>query len=283
MSAVATSLADNGGLNLGRVGIWLNDPANWWGPNGLLAHIREHVLYTLIAVVIAALIALPLGLWVGHTGRGVLAVAGLANGLRAVPALGFVVLLVIWLSPKIHTAPTIAGLVPAGAFPYFVAVEIVLIVLAIPPILTSAYAGVQNVDPAVRDAAKGMGMTSGQVVRRVEVPIALPLIMSGLRSATLQVIATATVAAYAPFLGGLGRIIVDGTQTINDPHTGYPAMVSAGIVVAVLAVLADLALIGLERLVVSRGVSERFSRRARRGMSATVTSETVAPETAALA
>src|SRR5262249_4127120 len=196
-----------------KVGVWLNDPDNWWGPNGLLVHLREHIYYTLIAVVIAIVIALPLGLWVGHTGRGVLGVAGLANGLRAVPALGFVVLLVIWLSPKIHIEPTIPGLVPDGAFQYFVPVEIVLIVLAIPPILTSTYAGVQNVDPAVRDAAKGMGMTGGQVVRQVELPIALPLVMSGIRSAPPQVIPPATIAADPPFLGGLGPLSRGGTQT----------------------------------------------------------------------
>lgn len=259
-----SALADDNSLDFGRVGIWLNDPSNWWGPSGLLVHLREHIYYTLIAVIVALLIALPLGLWVGHTGRGVLLVAGLANGLRAVPALGFVVLLVIWLSPKIHAQVTIPGLVPVGAFQYFIPVEIVLVVLAIPPILTNTYAGVQNVDPAVRDAARGMGMTGGQVVRRVELPIALPLIMSGIRSSTLQVIATATIAAYAPFLGGLGRLIIDGVQTINDPHSGYPAMVSAGITVAVLAVVADLVLVGLERLIVSPGVSERFSRRAGR-------------------
>ncbi|HEY3716033.1 MAG TPA: ABC transporter permease [Jatrophihabitantaceae bacterium] len=263
MSALAAALADgDNGLDFGRVSVWLNDPANWWGQNGLLVHLREHVYYTLIAVIVALLIALPLGLWIGHTGRGVLAVAGLANGLRAVPSLGLVVLLVVWLSPKIHaTSTTVPGLVPLGALPYFIPVEIVLVVLAIPPILTNTYAGVQNVDPAVRDAAKGMGMTGVQVVRKVELPIALPLVVSGIRSATLQVIATATVAAYAPLLGGLGRLIIDGTDTLNDPHSGYPAMVSAGIVVAVLAVVADLALIGIERLIVSRGVSERFSRR----------------------
>lgn len=252
---------DSGNLDFSRVGIYLNDPANWWGPNGLLVHLREHVYYTLIAVGVALIIALPVGLWVGHTGRGVVAVAGLANGLRAVPALGFVVLLVIWLSPKIHATTTVPGLVPSGAFPYFVAVEIVLIVLAIPPILTNTYAGVQNVDPAIRDAARGMGMTGAQVVRKVEFPNALPLIMSGIRSSTLQVIATATVAAYAPFLGGLGRLILDGKDVINDPHSGYPAMVSAGILVALLAVVADLLLVGLERLTVSRGVSGRYSRR----------------------
>jgi len=256
------ALASSGdGLDFGRVSVWLNDPANWWGPNGLLVHLREHVYYTLIAVVVALVIALPLGLWVGHTGHGVVAVAGLANGLRAVPSLGFVVLLVIWLSPKIHATTTIPGLVPTGSFQYFVPVEIVLVVLAIPPILTNTYAGVQNVDPAVRDAAKGMGMTGSQIVRKVEFPNALPLIMSGIRSATLQVIATATVAAYAPFLGGLGRLILDGVDVINDPHSGYPAMVSAGILVAVLAVVADLVLIGLERVVVSPGVSGRVARR----------------------
>ena len=251
--------AAEGNLNFSRLGVWLNDPANWWGPNGLLVHLREHVYYTLIAVLVAVIIALPLGLWVGHTGHGVFLVAGLANGLRAVPSLGFIVLLVIWLSPKIiNVTPTIPGVVPEGSFPYFVAVEIVLVVLAIPPILTNTYAGVQNVDPAARDAARGMGMTGSQVVRKVEFPNALPLIMSGIRSATLQVIATATVAAYAGFLGGLGRLIIDGIQQINDPHNGYPAMVSAAILVALLAVVADLLLILLERLVVSPGVSQRF-------------------------
>jgi osmoprotectant transport system permease protein len=259
---IVTALADSGGnLDFGQVGVWLNDPANWWGQNGLLVHLREHIYYTLIAVIVALVIALPLGLWVGHTGHGVVLVAGLANGLRAVPSLGFVVLLVIWLSPKIHSEATIPGLVPTGAFPYFIPVEIVLVVLAIPPILTNTYAGVQNVDPAARDAARGMGMTGAQIVRKVEFPNALPLIMSGIRSATLQVIATATVAAYAPFLGGLGRLILDGVDVINDPHSGYPAMVSAGILVAVLAVVADLVLIGVERVVVSRGVSGRFSRK----------------------
>ncbi len=253
-------LADSG-LNFDRVGVWLNDPANWTGANGLLARLREHVAYTLVAVLIAFAIALPLGLLIGHTGRGVLVVVGLANGLRAVPTLGFVVLLVVWLSPKIHSTIQIPVLVPKGGFPYVVPIEIVLILLAIPAILVNTYAGVQNIDPAARDAARGMGMTGGQVIRKVEFPCALPLIMSGLRSATLQVIATATVAAYVPFLGGLGRLIVDGVQQINDPVVGYPAMVGAGIVVAVLAVVVDLLLVGLERLVVSPGISGRYSRR----------------------
>ena len=249
---------------LDRVPIWLNDPANWWGANGLLVRIREHLVYTAVAVLIAALIALPLGLLIGHTGRGVLLVAGLANGLRAVPTLGLVILLVVWISPKIHVLGAVPGLIPKGGLPYLIPIEAALVILAVPPILTNTYAGVQAVDPAVRDAAKGMGMRAGQVVRKVEFPCALPLIMSGLRSATLQVIATATVAAYVPFLGGLGRFIIDGDQQLNNLQFGYPAMVSAGIVVAVLAVLVDLVLNLVQRVVVSPGVSERFSRRQRR-------------------
>jgi osmoprotectant transport system permease protein len=257
-----TFLADSGDLPpLSQVTVWLNDPANWTGPNGLLFHLRQHVIYTVIAVVIALLAALPIGLLVGHTGRGAFLVGGLTNALRAVPALGLVVLLVVWLSPKIHLLQTVPGVVDhRGALPYLIPVEIVLVLLAIPPILTNTYAGVQNVDPEARDAAKGMGMTGFQVVRKVELPCALPLIMSGLRSSVLQVIATATIAAFAPFLGGLGTYIVNGVQVINDPHNGYPAMVGAGVVVAALALVAELSLILVQRYVVSPGISGRFKK-----------------------
>ncbi|MDQ2749129.1 MAG: ABC transporter permease subunit [Actinomycetota bacterium] len=244
---------------LGQVTVWLNDPSNWTGPNGLLFHLRQHIVYTVVAVVIALLIALPIGLLVGHTGRGSFLVGGLTNGLRAVPSLGLVVLLVVWLSPKIHLLQTVPGVVDhRGSLPYLIPVEIVLVLLAIPPILTNTYAGVQNVDPEARDAAKGMGMTGFQVVRKVELPCALPLIMSGLRSSVLQVIATATIAAFAPFLGGLGLYIINGAQVINDPHNGYPAMVGAGLVVAALALVAELSLLLAQRYVVSPGISGRF-------------------------
>lgn len=260
-----TPLAGNGLPGLNRVPLWLNDPNNWWGSSGLLVRIREHLVYTGIAVLLALLIALPLGLLIGHTGRGVLLVVGVANGLRAIPALGLIVLLVVWISPKIHYINAVPGIIPRGGLPYFLPIEIVLLVLAVPPILTNTYAGVQAVDPAVRDAARGMGMRPGQVVRKVELPIALPLIMSGVRSATLQVIATATIAALVPFLGGLGRIILDGEDQLNNLQYGYPAMVGAGIVVAVLAIVVDLALALVQRLIVSRGVSGRFRRVRDRG------------------
>jgi osmoprotectant transport system permease protein len=166
---------------------------------------------------------------------------------------------VVWLSPKIHHTAAVTGLVQRGGFPYFVPLIIVLVLLAIPPILTNTYAGVQNVDPEVRDAARGMGMTGTEVVRKVEFPCALPLIMSGLRSATLQVIATATIAAYVPLLGGLGSLIYAGDQNITDPQYGYPVMVAAGLLVAILAVLVDLLLVGVQTLVVSPGLSGRYS------------------------
>jgi osmoprotectant transport system permease protein len=253
--------SDNGLPGLGRVSVWFNDPSNWWGPDHLIARIREHLLYTVIIVVIAILIALPLGLVIGHTNKGVVLVVGLANGLRAVPTLGLVILLSVWWSPKIHVNAAIPGLVERGGVPYFLPVVVGLIVLALPPILTNTYAGVQNVDPAARDAASGMGMTGWQVMRKVEFPCALPLILSGIRSATLQVIATVTVAALLPFLGGLGAYVRDGIGQLNSLQDGYPAMVAAGIVVAVLAVLCDLVLNLLQRVVVSPGVSGRYSKR----------------------
>jgi osmoprotectant transport system permease protein len=265
--------AGNGLPGLDRVPIWFNDPQNWWGPDGLVARIREHLAYTAVIVIVATLIALPLGLLIGHTGRGVFLLVGLANGLRAVPTLGLLILLSLWLTPKIKSAAEIPGLVDRGDLGYFVPTVIVLVLLALPPILTNTYAGVQNVDPAVRDAARGMGMSGGQIVRKVELPNALPLIMSGIRSATLQVVATVTVAAYL-LLGGLGRFIVDGAQQLTNVQSGYPAMVSAGIVVAVLAVVLDGVLAAAQRLVVSPGVSGRFSSRpVRPGVTTTISVE----------
>jgi osmoprotectant transport system permease protein len=255
-----TILASGSGLpGLHYVPGWLRNGANWQGYNGIPTLIRQQLTYTLLAVVIALLVALPVGLWIGHTGRGAGLIGGIANAVRAVPVLGLLLLLVVWLSPKIHHTGAVTGLVQRGGFPYFVPLIIVLVLLAIPPILTNTYAGVQNVDPEVRDAARGMGMTGGEVVRKVEFPCALPLIMSGLRSATLQVIATATIAAYVPLLGGLGSLIYSGDQNITDPQYGYPVMVAAGLLVAILAVLVDLVLVGLQTLVVSRGLSGRYS------------------------
>ena len=248
-------LADQTGFD--GVGKWLSTSANWWGPDGIAMQARDHLIYSAIVLVVAALIALPIGMAVGHTGRGVVAVVGIANALRAIPTLGLVVFLYVWLSNKIPVNHHPVLFLQRGGVPTFLLVAGALVLLAIPPIVTNTYAGIQAVEPEVRDAARGMGMRGMQALFRVEVPCALPLIISGFRSATLQVIATVTVAAYLPALGGLGRFIADGAQSLG----GYGQEVGAGLIVAGLAITIDLLLGLLQRIVVSPGVSGRFSRR----------------------
>jgi osmoprotectant transport system permease protein len=226
--------------------IWLNDPLNYQGRDGVWAHLAEHAQYSAAAVVIAAVIALPLGLILGHTGKLSLLVSA-ANALRALPTVGLLILFVVMISPHISGRGDAAYLIPT---------EIVLVVLAVPPILSNTFAGVQSVDPATRDAAFGMGMTGPQVLLRVEFPSSLPLIFSGLRSAVLQVVATATIAAYVG-LGGLGRFVYDGLATQD-----YARSTAGALLVAILAVAADLLLAIAQRYTVSRGISGRFSRRA---------------------
>lgn len=172
---------------------YLLTASNWTGPVGLAVRTYEHLEYTAVAVAASALIAVPVGLLIGHTGRGTLLVVGAVNGLRALPTLGVLLLGVL-----------LFGL---GLGPPLVA----LMLLGIPSLLASTYAGIASVDPLVVDAARAMGMTESQVLLRVEVPNALPLMLGGLRSATLQVVATATVAAYAS-LGGLGGYLIDGIK-----------------------------------------------------------------------
>ncbi|MFP5020023.1 ABC transporter permease [Pseudonocardia phyllosphaerae] len=212
---------------------WLFDAANWSGPEGILVRLAEHLGYTALTMIIAMVIALPLGAWIGHTGRGGVLVVGFANALRALPTLGLLVLLFL-----------LVGLGLLGPL-------IALIVIAVPPLLAGAYSGVRNVDPAIVDAAEGMGMRGTEVLTKVELPNALPLILGGVRSATLQVISTATVAAYVG-IGGLGRFIIDGLG-----QRDYGAMIGGSILVALLAVVADLVLGALQRLIVSPGLQQK--------------------------
>lgn len=216
---------------LGEVLGWLTTAANWTGDSGLLQRIGEHLRYTVIAVLGAALVAIPVGLAVGHTGRGGTVVVGIANALRALPTLGVITLLSLQLG-VLRTGPVLFGLA----------------LLALPPILAGAYAGVQAVDRNVVDAATGVGMTGWQRLWRVEVPTAMPLLLGGLRGAVLQVVATTTVAAFVG-LGGLGRPLLDG-QRVTD----YPRVAGAALVVTALAVLLDLLLSGVQRLMVPRGL-----------------------------
>ena len=213
---------------------YLTDPAHWNGPAGIPTRLLEHTEYTLIALAVAAAIALPLGLLIGHTGRGSFLVINLGNAARSLPTLGVLILVVLLTS---------VGFIP---------VLVALVALAIPPILTATYAGIRSVDRDITDAARGMGMTPPQVLFRAEVPVALPVVVSGLRSAALQVVATATVAAYVA-LGGLGRFVIDGLA-VHD----YGQMLAGAVRVAVLAIAFDLALAGVQRLIVSPGVTGRF-------------------------
>jgi osmoprotectant transport system permease protein len=222
---------------------WLSDSAHWSGPDGIPAHLREHLQYSLVALLIAGLIALPLGMIIGHTGRGSFAVVAIANSFRALPTVGLLTFFYILISPHIHGT---------GNATYYIPSEIVLVLLAIPSMLTNTYAGIDTVDPVVRDAARGMGMRGTQVLWRVEVPNALPLILSGIRSSFLQVIATATVTAYVG-LGGLGRYLIDGLS-----QQDYPQMASGAVLVAALALGIDLILAIVQRYTVSRGITGRY-------------------------
>lgn len=210
---------------------WLTDPANWSGYAGIPARLGEHAFYTVLTVAIAAAIALPIGAYVGHTGRGRVVVVGIAGALRAVPTLGLLVLFVL-----------LAGI---GLMPPIWA----LVILSVPPLLAGTYSGIAAVDPMVVDAARAQGMREGQVLLGVELPNALPVIFGGLRAAVLQVIATATVVAYTN-LGGLGRYIFDGLA-LSD----YPQMLGGSVLVAVLAVVTDLVLGALLRALGPRSSS----------------------------
>jgi osmoprotectant transport system permease protein len=220
---------------------YLLDPAHWTLEDGSIPLlILSHLYYVVLALIIGTVIALPIGLWIGHTGRGSFIAINAGNAGRSLPTLGLLMLMVTLLG---------LGLTP---------VLIALTVLVIPPILTSAYAGMRSLDRRVVDAARGMGMRPWQVLTRVELPMALPVLMSGFRSAALQVVATATVAA-AVGLNGLGRLLIDGLA-VND----YSRVLAGAIVVAVLAVLLDLALALTQRWIVSPGLSGRAQARARR-------------------
>ena len=226
---------------MGVIWDYLGNGSHWSGPEGVPARVLEHLEYTFLALAFVCLIALPLGLFVGHTGRGSVAIAGTANALRALPDFGLLVYVVLLIS----------GRLPAD-LAYLLPSVLVLVILGIPAVLSATYAGIQAVDPAARDAAKGMGMTGSQVLWRVEVPNALPLILSGVRSSMLQIVATATIAAYVS-LGGLGRFIIDG-QSQRD----YSQMAAGAVLVGLLAIVLDLIVAGLQRLVVSPGVTGRF-------------------------
>jgi osmoprotectant transport system permease protein len=195
---------------------FISTGSNWTGSTGILFRLQQHVLLTLVAVGIAAAVALPLGMTLGHLGRGGTLAINITNVGRAIPT--FAVLTLLTLSPIGigYTATTIA-----------------LILFALPPLVTNSYIGLREVDPELRDAARGMGMSGWQLFRRIELPLAMPLVMAGVRIAAVQVVATATIAALVG-AGGLGRLVTDGLSNNNQGE-----LLTGAIVVGLLALLVE--------------------------------------------
>jgi osmoprotectant transport system permease protein len=214
---------------------FLTDPANWDGPNGIPTRLVEHLELSIAALVIAALIALPVGLAVGHRRRGQGVAVGVATVGRAIPSFALMGLVL----------PPLQALDPANGFTTYPTL-FAMAALAIPPILVNALTGVAEVDQELVEAARGMGFREAELLRRIEVPLALPVILGGLRSATVQVIATTTLGAILAY-GGLGRYIVDGIAQNDD------GMLYAGVVlVAALAIAGEGLLALLQRLAMHR-------------------------------
>ncbi len=212
---------------------FLSTTANWWGPDGIVHRVQEHMAMSGVSLLTAMAIALPIGLVLGHTGRGGPLAVNISNLGRAVPSFAIIVLM--------------ASIVGIGAKPAFIA----LVALAVPPMVTNTYTAVRGIDPEVRESAVGMGLTGGQVLRRVEVPMGLPLIMAGIRTSGVQVVATATLAALVGW-GGLGRYIIDGLAT-REFHEVFVGAV----LVALLSLVVELGLSGLQRVVVPTGLRAR--------------------------
>jgi len=205
---------------IGQLFAWFTDPANWTGPNGIPTRLAQHLVMSGLAMVIAIVIAVPLGMWLGHSGRKPGLVLNLGSIGRAVPTFAVLVILASWD--------------PVGVGD--LAAILALALFAIPPILVSAYDGIRAADPDVVDAARGMGFTGRQILRQVEVPLSVTYLASGIRTSTVQVVATASLAALVGG-GGLGRYVVDGFATQDAVLVIAGALLTAG-----LAVVTDLVL-----------------------------------------
>jgi osmoprotectant transport system permease protein len=219
--------------SVGGTWSYLTSSSNWSGSSGFADRLVQHLAYSAEAMAIAVVIGIPIGLWCGQTGRGGAFLSSIGNASRALPTLGLVTFLAILFGVNLT-----AAIIP-------------LLLLAIAPVLSNTYVGIQGVDRSLVDAARGMGMPDSQILFRVQVPVALPVIILGLRSAALQVVATATIVAYVG-LGGLGRYIIDGYANKNFAEVG-----AGGILVAALAVATEALFILAQRLIVSPGLRAR--------------------------
>ncbi|MDO4244066.1 MAG: ABC transporter permease [Actinomyces sp.] len=212
---------------------YVTDPDRWSGALGLGPLLIQHVGYSVLGVAIAAAMGVPLGWWAGHTGRGRGLVVALSGAARALPTLGLVTLLGLWLGIGLQA--------PMAAF----------VVLALPSVLAGAYTGVESADPVAVDGARASGMSPWQVLTRVEIPLGAPQLVGGLRSAALQVVSTATLAAYTG-AGGLGRLMFLGLKTQD-----YVMMLAACVVIIGLALVSELVFGLLQRAVTPVGARTR--------------------------
>lgn len=215
---------------LGDVLAWFADSENMWGDRGYVPLVWQHIQLSAVTLLAAVLIAVPVGLVMGHTRRGGPLAINISNIGRAVPS--FAILVIAYSAFGLGTTP----------------VFIALLALAIPPIVTNTYTAIAGVDPEVTESAKGMGLTGGQVLRRVELPMGLPLIMAGIRTSGVQVVATATLGAYVGG-GTVGRIIRSGLTTQN-----YVRLVAGAALVALLSIAVELVLAAVQRAVVPAGL-----------------------------
>jgi osmoprotectant transport system permease protein len=207
---------------IGQTILWLTDPASWVGPNGIPTRLAEHIVLSGLSLVIAILIALPAGLYIGHTGRFARLAVNAANLWRALPSLAVIAIVL----------PLTARADPQLGFKFYPTM-IAMVVLAVPPILVNTYSGISGVDRDAVEAGRGQGMSETQVLARIETPLSVPAILTGLSSATVQVIATATIGAIFGF-GGLGRYLVDGLSQGDIGQT-----VGGAVLVAALVLIAE--------------------------------------------
>ena len=213
---------------LGDVARWFADPEHWQGPHGIPVRILEHLELSGLAVAVTLAIAAPIALYLGHTGRGGFIAINVANIGRALPSLAllaFGLVIAIALGLGLGFWPTMLMLVP----------------LAIPPIMTNMYVAVREVDPDIVDAARGMGMSEGDILRRIEIPLGLPLMLAGIRTAAVNVVATATLGALVAG-GALGRFIVDGLALRE-----FDQLFAGAVLVALLAIVTEITFSALER------------------------------------
>ncbi len=218
-------------MNVAEAFRWLFDSSRLRGPDGIMQRVVQHLGISGVVLLVAAGIAVPVGLAIGHTGRGSKFVVAFAGGVRSLPTLGLITLIALQVGIGLR-APVFA-----------------LIVLAIPSILAGAYAGVQSIDRRTIDAARAIGMSEWQILAKVELPLGRSLLIGGVRSASLQVIATATLADYVGG-GGLGRFIFLGLKT-ND----YPQMLAGSILVISLAIASEATFTALQRVTRVRGLT----------------------------